>query len=102
MTIGQELAEAFLEHREAFGVPITFGETTIQAVAAETETSRELRDGGWADGADTKVKLLLSDLAILPSIGATGLYQERRFKVQSMAIQPGGLIGEYTLRPANR
>lgn len=96
------LAEAFREHRDAFGVSITFGQTTITAVVAKSDFSRELVEGGFAESGDLSAKILLEDLTTVPEIGSTVIYQARPFKVASKAIQPGGLVGEFELRPANR
>jgi hypothetical protein len=96
------LAEAFREHRDAFGVSITFGSTTITAIVGESDFSRELVEGGFAEAGNLQSKVLLSDLPAVPQIGSTVIYQDRPFKVASLAIQPGGLIGEIELRPANR
>ena len=96
------LAEAFREHRDAFGVSITFGSTTITAIVGESEFSRELVEGGFAEAGNLQSKVLLADLPAVPEIGSTVIYQDRPFKVLSRAIQPGGLVGEFELRPANR
>jgi len=96
------LAEAFREHRDAFGVSITFGTTTITAIVGEAEFSRELVEGGFAEAGNLQSKVLLSDLAAVPAIGSAVTYQGRQFKVASRAIQPGGLVGEFELRPAIR
>lgn len=96
------LAEAFREHRDAFGVSITFGSTVITALVAENEFSRELAAGGFAEAGDLSVKLLLADLTIAPTHGDPVTYQTRSFRVSQKAIQPGGLVGEFTLRPAKR
>lgn len=97
-----ELAEAFREHRDAFGVPLTLNGSEVVAVVNESAFGRELMEGGFAEDADVQVKVLLADLAALPSIGAAASYNGRTFRVQRFAIQPGTLVGEYTLRPAKR
>ena len=96
------LAEAFREHRDAFGVSITFGVTTITAIVGESEFSRDLMEGGFAEAGNLQSKVLLSDLSTVPAIGSAVTYQDRAFKVSSRAIQPGGLIGEFDLKPAQR
>lgn len=98
----EALAEAFRELRSAFGVSITFGETTITAIVAESELSRELVAGGFADSGEIQVKALLDDLPATPEIGSAATYNGTNYKVDKRAIQPGGLIGEFTLRPARR
>lgn len=95
-------AEAFREHRSAFGVPITFGETAITAIVSESEFSRDLQSGGFAMSGEVQVKILLSDLPTLPSLGSSATYEDAPFSVSKVAIQPGGLIGEYTLKPSRR
>ena len=96
------LADAFREHREAFGVAIEIGGATVTAIVNESPFSRELVEGGFADGGEIEVKVLLSDLPALPSLGTAAVYRERSFRVQRVAFQPGGLVGELTLRPAKR
>jgi hypothetical protein len=98
-----DLAEAFREHRDAFGVAITFGENPpITAIVAEAEFGRELVGGGYAETGDLACKLLLADLPTAPGNGTAGTYNGRTFKVNSVSIQPGSLIGEFNLRPAKR
>lgn len=99
----EAIAEAFREHRDAFGVPITFGAAPeITAIVAEGEFSRELMQGGFAEAGNYQVTLLLSDLTAAPVNGDPVTYQAREFRVSSVAIQPGGKIGEYEIRPAKR
>lgn len=97
-----DLADAFREHRDAFGVSITFGITTIIAIVAEAEFGRELATGGFTETGDLSCKLLLSDLPAAPAIGHTVAYNNRIFRVSSVAKQPGSMVGEFTLRPAKR
>ncbi len=96
------LAEAFREHRDAFGVSITFGVTAITALVGESPFSRDLTEGGFADSGTLKTKILLADLPTLPPIGSLVTYQDRAYKVSTQALQPGGQIGEFELRPAHR
>lgn len=95
-------AEAFLEHRDEFGVEITFAATTITATVSESQFGRDLMEGGFADDGDIEVKFLLSDLESIPSIGSSVTYRDRAFKVSRLGIQPGALVGEVTCRPAKR
>lgn len=97
-----DLADAFREHRDAFGVSITFGETEITAIVAEAEFGRELAAGGFAETGDLACKLLLADLSAAPAIGGPATYNERTYKISSVAKQPGSLISECNLRPAKR
>jgi hypothetical protein len=96
------IADAFRELRDAFGVSIAFGATTITAIVAESELSRELVNGGFAATGEIQVKALLADLPSTPALGSAATYQAVAYKVDKRAIQPGGLIGEFTLRPAKR
>ena len=96
------IAEAFREHRDAFGVAITFGSTAITAIVAESEFSRELVAGGFAEAGELQAKVLLADLATVPALGSAVTYQSNSYRVEKRAIQPGGLIGEFSLRPAKR
>ncbi len=97
-----DLAEAFREHRDAFGVSITFGDEEITAIVGEAEFGRELAAGGFAETGDLSCKFLLADLPSPPAIGDPASYNSRSFKVSSVANQPGSLVGECNLRPAKR
>lgn len=96
------LADAFREHRDAFGVAITFGSTAITAIVAEAEFGRELASGGFAETGDLSCKLLLADLSAPPVIGGAATFNGRSFRISSTAKQPGSLVGECNLRPAKR
>jgi hypothetical protein len=96
------LADAFREHREAFGVSITFGSSEISAIVGESELGRELAAGGFAETGDLSVKLLTSDLSAPPVIGDSASFNGRSYKVSSVARQPGSLVSECNLRPASR
>jgi len=96
------ISEAFLEHREAFGVPLTIGGVAIVAAVNEAPYGRELVEGGFAEDGDIAFKILLSDLETLPSISTACTYKERSFRIQKVSIQPGGMVGEYTVRPTRR
>ena len=99
------LAEAFREHRDAFGAPITFGQhPEITAIVGEAEFGRELvgGGGGFAETGDLACTLLLSDLPSAPVISTPATFNGRTFRVNSVSVPPGSLIGEYNLRPAKR
>lgn len=97
------LAEAFREHRDAFGAPITFGaHPEIVAIVGEPDFGRELIGGGFAETGDLACTLLLSDLPVPPALGNPVSHNGRTFKVNSVSVPPGSLLGEYNLRPAKR
>lgn len=96
------MADAFRELRSAFGAPIKFGAETITALINEAPLSRELIEGGFSEAGDVEVKILLSDLTFIPALGGAAEYLGKQFRVSRVAIPPGGLIGEYMLRPAKR
>lgn len=98
----QSLADAFREHREAFGVSMTIAGTAIVAVVNQAPFGRELMDGGFADEGEVDAKVLLSDLPTLPSIGTAAVFAGRSLRVARVNIRTGGLIGELTLRPSKR
>jgi hypothetical protein len=95
-------SEAFLEHREHFGVSITINGESITATVSESQFARELMEGGFADESDIEVKFLISDLSTIPAIGNPVVYRSRNFKVSRLGFQPGALVGEITCRPAKR
>lgn len=96
------LADAFREHRDAFGVSITIGETEVTAIVNESDFGRELASGGFAQTGDLNAKVLLADLPEAPSIGTAATYRAATYRVQSIATQPGSYITELTLRPGKR
>jgi hypothetical protein len=100
--IAESIKDAFLEHRELFGVTITIVGQEISAIVNESQFGRELMEGGFADDSDIEVKFLLSDLSSIPSLGNTVSYRDRTFKVSRLGIQPSALIGEITCRPTKR
>lgn len=100
--IAESLCEAFLEHRELFGVIASFGDTGVVVVAGESAFSRELREGGFAETGDVAIKYLIADLSTAPAKGDPVTYKSRLHRVESIATQPGSLVGELSLRPARR
>jgi hypothetical protein len=102
--LANELAEAFREHRDAFGVSIKIGSETITAVVEESALSRELSGGGggFTPEVEFQVKALLSDLKALPALGTDVVFNDLNLKVSKVGIHPGGLIGEYSIRPRGR
>lgn len=99
----QTFADAFLEHREAFGVSATIGtDPEISVLANESQFGRELKDGGFAQEGDVEMKYLLADLTTQPELGTAATYRARSFKVKQISTQPGALVGEILIRPAKR
>lgn len=96
------LAEAFREHRDAFGASITFGSTEITGIVGESEDFRELVEGGFAQTGEKACTVLLSDLAATPVTGSSATYNGRSYKVGPTIIPPGGLLGTFQLTPAKR
>jgi len=94
------IAEAFREHREAFGVAVTINNQTITAVVNESPFSRDLIDGGFADSGEVSVKFLIADLTTAAAIGQSAVYRERSFRIQTLTIQPGSKVAEAILRPS--
>lgn len=94
------IAEAFREHRDAFGVAITINGDTISAVVNDSPYSRELIEGGFANDGEISVKCLTADLSTTPAIGQTCSYKSRSFLISSVSIQPGSAVAEIQMRPA--
>lgn len=94
------LTEAFLEHRECFGVAVEINGVEVLAVVSESAFSRDLLDGGFAADGEVNLKLLLSELGTMPENGHAAIYQERPFNVSAVASQPGSDIIELRLRPS--
>jgi hypothetical protein len=100
--IQEQLAAAFLELRDAVGVSITFENTTVQAIVSETPLGRELVEGGFQTEADCEAKALLADLPSQPTLGRLVRYKDMPWTVTRVAIQPGHLVGTFTLKPVKR
>lgn len=102
--LAEELAEAFREHRDAFGVSITIGSDEITAIVQESEMSRDLSEigGGFHPEMEFHAKALLSDLSEIPALGAPVVYSGQKLKISRLAIHPGGLIAEFSIRPRGR
>jgi hypothetical protein len=100
--ISSAIAEAFREHRDAFGVPITIGGKSITAVVNENEFSRELVEGGFAEAGNMSVKALLADFTTVPTIGTAATYKSRAFKVSAVLSAPGASVAEFAITPASR
>lgn len=98
----EELAEAFREHRSAFGVSLVIAGTTVIAVVEESEFSRELAEGGFAEAGAVKAECLASDFSSVPGIGAAASWNGRSFRVASVSTHPASPVVGFSLRPANR
>jgi hypothetical protein len=94
------LADAFREHREAFGVSIEIDGQELMAVVNESPYSRELIEGGFANEGDIEAKALMSEMAAEPAIGGTAKYKGRDFRIAETTVQPGSDIIEFRLRPS--
>lgn len=102
VSLATSISEAYLEHREEFGVEITIAAEVVEAIVSEAQFGRELMEGGFADESDIEVKFLISELSGIPSLGDVVSYRDRSFRVSRLGIQPGALVGEITCRPAKR
>lgn len=91
--------EAFLEHREAFGVSMTINSETVTVVANDAEFSRELIEGGFSTKADVKVHYLIADFVTPPVLGMSAAYQGAVWRIIEASARPGALIGELRLEP---
>lgn len=100
--IANSIKDAFVQHRTDFGVSITIDSEVVTAIVAESQFSRELMEGGFADEGDIDVKVLLSDLAQIPSLGKVVVFRSRNFRVSRVGTQPGAFVGEITCRPSKR
>jgi hypothetical protein len=100
--IANSIKDAFVQHRADYGVSITIDGETVTAIVSESQFARELMEGGFADEGDIEVKVLLSDLTQIPSLGKPVLFRSRNFRVSRVGTQPGALVGEISCRPAKR
>jgi hypothetical protein len=100
--IANEIADAFRDLREAFGVSVSYGGQEVLAIAEESEFARDLIEGGFRADAEVKTKALLADFTTLPAFGTVCSYRGATFKVSRVAIQPGSLVGEFVMTPRGR
>ncbi|MES2995896.1 MAG: hypothetical protein V4733_03710 [Verrucomicrobiota bacterium] len=100
--IYDELAEAFREHRDAFGVSVIFGATTVTAVVEDSEFSRELVEGGFAEAGNVETRALKADFTTLPIIGSPATWNDRSFRIASITAHPTSPVLIFSLRPAKR
>lgn len=94
--------DAFLQHRDSFGVNIIINGVTVEGTVSESQFGRELMDGGFSDEADIDCKFLLLELSNQPELGNVVEYRNRKFKISNIGYQPGSLVGEITCRPMKR
>ena len=100
--IANSIKDAFVQHRDDYGVSITIDGETVTAIVSESQFARELMEGGFADEGDIEVKVLLADLTQIPSLGKPVSFRSRNFRVSRVGTQPGALVGEISCRPAKR
>ena len=100
--IANSIKDAFVQHRADYGVSITIDSETVTAIVSESQFARELMEGGFADEGDIEVKVLLSDLAQIPSLGKPVSFRSRNFRISRVGTQPGALVGEISCRPTKR
>lgn len=100
--IANSIKDAFVQHRSDYGVSITIDGETVTAIVSESQFARELMEGGFSDEGDIEVKVLLSDLAQIPSLGKPVSFRSRNFRVSRVGTQPGALVGEISCRPSKR
>ncbi len=99
---GQSFADAFREHREAFGVPLQVGDDEITAVVNESPYGRDLEEGGFVAEGEVEARFLAEDVSADLKLGQSAIYKERPLRISRIASQPGALVVEVMLRPANR
>ena len=100
--IANSIKDAFVQHRDDYGVSITIDGETVTAIVSESQFARELMEGGFADEGDIEVKVLLSDLTQIPSLGKPVSFRSRNFRVSRVGTQPGAFVGEISCRPSKR
>ena len=100
--IANSIKDAFVQHRSDYGVSITIDSEVVTAIVSESQFARELMEGGFADEGDIEIKVLLSDLAQIPSLGKPVVFRSRNFRVSKVGTQPGAFVGEISCRPSKR
>jgi|TARA_R110000803_G_scaffold41295_2_gene88880 hypothetical protein len=100
--IANSIKDAFVQHRSDYGVSITIDSEVVTAIVSESQFARELMEGGFADEGDIEIKVLLSDLAQIPSLGKPVVFRSRNFRVSRVGTQPGAFVGEISCRPSKR
>ena len=95
-------ADAFREHREAFGVSVEIDGTVVTAVVNEVDVGRDLLEGGFAEEGDVDAKVLAGDLPKKPMIGRACHYAGRAYRVATVRARENGQVIHLRLRPAKR
>jgi len=98
--VALDLKDAFIEHRNDFGVTITHNGNDYQAIIAESEYTRTLVMGGFSDDGDIRIKLLRSDLYL--EIGNLITYNAIQFKISGRSVMNNSDIVEYSAKPIRR
>lgn len=101
--LAEEFLRAYLEAREAFGVPITFApERTVQAVIEAPRESRDMIPGGFPEEGDATARVLVEDLDPLPALGDRAEYRGRPYVVAHIRARIAHPVAEIGLRPFRR
>jgi CBS domain-containing protein len=96
-------ADAFRQHREAFGAPVQVGEADLVGIVNEVDLARELMEGGFAEEGDVDVKVMADELPTdVPPLGLSCAYGGRRYRVASVRSREGAPVVHLRLRPARR
>jgi len=92
-------ANAFREHREAFGVSIQIEDTELLAVVNTVDVARELVEGGFAENGEVEAKILADELPTTAANGKPAIYQGRKYRIAAINHDDNRPIVSLRLRP---
>lgn len=98
----ESFRDAFLEMREAFGVPLVVSGREVVAIINESSFGTDLVSGGLVAEGEVEAKILAADVADLAKpldLDAPAAYKNRNFRISHIAQQPQSFIIELRLRP---
>lgn len=93
------LADAFLEHREAFGVLIEIEGEEVLAVVNTVDVDRTLVEGGFAEDGDVTAILLRAEMPFATALGKSAKYQDREYRIKSLTPEVNRPTIRLGLRP---
>ena len=93
------LADAFLEHREAFGVSIQIEGEEVLAVVNTVDVDRTLVEGGFAEDGEVTATILRDELPVAAANGKAATYQERKYHIRSITPEVNRPTVRVVLRP---
>lgn len=93
------LADAFLEHREAFGVLLEIEGAEVLAVVNQVDVDRSLVEGGFAEDGEVSAIILRAEMPFTSLLGKSARYQDREYRIKSLTPEVNRPTIRLGLRP---